>query len=972
MKLTRLNETKKLFPHWYDKTDDSNFSKHLTIINNQQLDIYHKLKTLDWSRTLEKPIQIWKEQDEAYKYTMHFKALIPYIKSAKVYKNPIIKDDEIINAETSLLNEIGKEYANDNVSFYESYWTDVTEIKNDDEIITALELLELIPQGTYEYVEHCLELPLLFEISELNNKLYATLNDGVYHIYKIVIDEGDYEYKTVTKDFNKSISRELQKSNPRIPKRVSIKHEKIIPNDNYVLEIITWDDYKWLKGFPENDYVRYDSTLLYGSTVYYRDSESFIDISLEEISYNKYLVFRVHQDNIHKITIKKNDKMIFYEDFLIEVTTNNPIKSTDYSYKYYDEDYINQITFQQTNNQVLSPDTIYDIEDDNKKGYYTSIVKNEQNEYVYYLFLKDIDFKNNDFTSGVLKDIYDIEVDISDKRFKCVQDKKIITFKKRYNGYDNVLGDCFDHDYSLDMIGNLFNIPRFHFYPVPKKTVSYYSKTYPKFNNRVTEDDYHYMKRIQYYISSYNQVYFPVLEFWKYYYTTSTLVNRKVKLVKQNYAYLRTDNDLDTCSDAIGEVLIDEEFADIKSVVEYDDVAINTAVQSTLNEDETQKIRYYSINKARNISGTALVETRATGHQWAEAVIINKLYIVPSAKYRLRYGVKKGNTKPVDVLINNYTRDGQLIRSSEFVASNDDSKFYYLDETTDTQKTNYNVDVGYDYYNIELNMPSDASFIELLLESDDEFEYKDVTFERETVALAENMYIANNDGYYNSCTYDLYAKYYDIPTNLRIGDTERFNSLFKRSLPITKQGIFNLTIEQKNDADIEINDTIKFYLKDLGLDVSGTGCYHYIIPLTYYIGSLKNYRIQYHTVLEEHFDDDSTLEDLLTPTDDYLIKTEVEWFDIEIDYTGNPCSYEDYQTFIHENELEEHLIDTSYYRKSVDPDIEAIINFHCKSPMGSKGAILHIYSTEHHDFKFWDVICSRDEELTKEELIGRN
>ena len=159
MKLNHLEETKKLFPHFYDRNNESNFSKHLSIINHQQYDLYHKVKTLDWSRELEKPIQVWKEQTEPYKYNMNFKVGIKYLKEINIYKNPKLdKEGNIISYEAKVNPETY--YSNDDVNYY------------------------------------------------------------------------SYTHEDTS--------------------------ETIIPQDNYIIEIYTWDDYHFLKGFPENDYTYYN------------------------------------------------------------------------------------------------------------------------------------------------------------------------------------------------------------------------------------------------------------------------------------------------------------------------------------------------------------------------------------------------------------------------------------------------------------------------------------------------------------------------------------------------------------------------------------------------------------------------------------------------------------------------------------------------------------------------------------------
>lgn len=126
---------------------------------------------------------------------------------------------------------------------------------------------------------------------------------------------------------------------------------------------------------------------------------------------------------------------------------------------------------------------------------------------------------------------------------------------KGYPENDEVLTDTrgikyyteFDHDRSLDELGALNNIPRKK-YKIVDETL--YPHTEPPYNNRETEDDYHYMKRmIEYnlrlwasttrykkdtivsreFIEHYNPV---TLELWKMYGIDSQLINRERYLLK--------------------------------------------------------------------------------------------------------------------------------------------------------------------------------------------------------------------------------------------------------------------------------------------------------------------------------------------------------------------------------------------------------------------------------------------------------
>lgn len=67
---------------------------------------------------------------------------------------------------------------------------------------------------------------------------------------------------------------------------------------------------------------------------------------------------------------------------------------------------------------------------------------------------------------------------------------------KTYDEYKNSdkKYDVFDHDYSLDEFGILNNIPRKEYLDVDNQYL--YNLTEPPYNDRLTEDDYHYMNRI--------------------------------------------------------------------------------------------------------------------------------------------------------------------------------------------------------------------------------------------------------------------------------------------------------------------------------------------------------------------------------------------------------------------------------------------------------------------------------------------
>lgn len=85
------------------------------------------------------------------------------------------------------------------------------------------------------------------------------------------------------------------------------------------------------------------------------------------------------------------------------------------------------------------------------------------------------------------------------------------------------LDDEYDHDYSLDSFGALYNVPRKQYIPVDE---SQYATTEPPYNNQLSEDDYHYLQRLLYYIEHLHDTPLPVLEIYKLFGIKAEMLNR--------------------------------------------------------------------------------------------------------------------------------------------------------------------------------------------------------------------------------------------------------------------------------------------------------------------------------------------------------------------------------------------------------------------------------------------------------------
>lgn len=119
-----------------------------------------------------------------------------------------------------------------------------------------------------------------------------------------------------------------------------------------------------------------------------------------------------------------------------------------------------------------------------------------------------------------------------DKFHVTVETWEEFVLAKGFPENDTTQGDMYDHDPSLDDFGALYDIPRKKY--VYTETTNP-GNTEPPYNNKVTEDDYHYMNRILGYISHMQDTPLPVLEIWKLFgipLDKINLVNRERYLCK--------------------------------------------------------------------------------------------------------------------------------------------------------------------------------------------------------------------------------------------------------------------------------------------------------------------------------------------------------------------------------------------------------------------------------------------------------
>lgn len=721
MKLQRLKETQKLYPLWLDKNYDSNFTKHLRVVNEQNLDLYNSLKKLEYARLLEKPIQIIKKQSEPYVSEITFRTNIPYLKNIIIYRNPTFEEKESYIGDYRLNYEIeGKPLAvisfeEDDVNSYQyvfkyGWYKDFDGYYNEE-------------NGCFYEDSSC-----TIEITPIKNKHYHDITSGEYYEYT-----GD-NYEIINKE--------------------------IIPSDVFLIQIETWDNYLFMKGYPENDTNDYQ-----------------VDISHQKIGDRDVLTFTCFAKNIKTLSVSRNDGVILL-DRTYEVGRNR----FRYNYRLDVEEHIDDY-------------------------------------------------------------IYSINIELYDGTILTKQ------YPESISDYNNL----FNHDASLDLIGNILNVPRHIYNKVQEDELS---KTLPPFNNNLSEDDYYYQERIKYYITHYNKTYFPVLEVWKYYGVQSNLFNRYHIIAEQDYSnqatnlddYIHSTENLEynilpyvanayyyyddkfkkyedddrvngyyllsstDGTEVLGTGNIDENLYYYVSEIIYNtenDSEREAFIEAHLDKfhkfnDETEEFDIVTENigeKTFTGSGETII-TESTRTVDGEVVTIETIPIQQESTY-----VFAGITeKDISECEDGYDEDFNPIYKYKNPIT---TTIEYYDEKSDLiQSESFEIIKKGDFIK-ELTTPTYATQCKIILKYEDNFTYKNLSLKR--VIITSNREYMRTRTDYNSCVYDLEIDYENIPTNLRLPTTTEFDQIFKRCFPISKKGILNIDLTstiKKEEINIQSNPII--------------------------------------------------------------------------------------------------------------------------------------------------------------------
>lgn len=198
---------------------------------------------------------------------------------------------------------------------------------------------------------------------------------------------------------------------------------------------------------------------------------------------------------------------------------------------------------------------------------------------------------------------------IPEERYKInVETWEEYILTKGFPENDTPFDDEYDHDYSLDNIGQLYNVPRKNYIRVDE---SKYAKTEPPYNINLTEDDYHYMQRLFYYINHLKDTPLPVLEIYKLFGIPAEMLNRDRLIARMidinrhstngiynsNWVPQRWEHKDQWCSYTDGEILLFLANVNNAAPIQGQDFTFDFKILNSLAEDVYNTESYNLINE---------------------------------------------------------------------------------------------------------------------------------------------------------------------------------------------------------------------------------------------------------------------------------------------------------------------------------------------------------------------------------------
>ncbi len=489
MRIPQIDKLLHQYPSFLDRCKTSNHYRVNNVMNDSYNHLRMGLNKLDLSRTLNRPILIWKEQNQSKHYTIHFQVHLKNIKEVNIYNLDPSTQKSVLLHNESFTDESGTEIFNYETNEFSSNIIPKTEY-----------LITVETWDEYKYVKG-------FPENEDKTGLWynAYLDpDTSLEDYKIHID--------------------------LYPDEVGVMGDvKVFQLHNKVWEeqSLTWQK-QYLKTYSISEIKSIHNKL----TNILEYEEQWKDIDLTQFKENK--------EYVSSILARVNP---FWEENFTTYLDSNP-------------EYLKTLLH---NNQELILENLKKYQGTVKQVW----INIGDNDYIptgaEVKLTTSVEKKEETYTSG--DDYFD-----QDEGYTCDYLLYIEStddyFMTTYFGAKNecLSVNCFNHDQVLDLIGGNLDIPRLQLTQV---SPSEYPTTYPSFCNRFEEDDYHYHNRIQEYILRLpcnihskedadegvpkelleNIISKPTrnlteLEIWKNHLVTPKLYNRKRYILEQDQDYM--------------------------------------------------------------------------------------------------------------------------------------------------------------------------------------------------------------------------------------------------------------------------------------------------------------------------------------------------------------------------------------------------------------------------------------------------
>lgn len=510
-----LNKILKKYPYFLTK-DPNSIHYKTTLVNNKHIQrLYNTLYKVYQSFRLNKRILIWKTQTEDYNHTIHFQANYPNIKNVKIYKNDIlIKQANYNKLDVNTFEfDYHVEYVKNNIKKLNTYiCTECGTIYFDDTLpltctYNNCESHTYYPCNIYECSE-CGEVYFIVEDTNTISDYNCTKNNHINTLKQIYayrcrncgeIYLGEEPPNECTNCFIEDYTNKGQ-----YLVKGTLKTETSNPNDNFTVDIITNNSIvDTVELNLTNNHETYTKPLSIrdgeGNPIVYTLSYTSSEFNVELENYAKH-----YNTNTGQLIAP-----IYINDDSIQLIDNS---ETIYTY----DTIVDTVTYDDVHNTLIEDDGDVDSGEP---------------------FLIEIPIIPTDSYRLCVTtwDEYEIEKGFPENDYTLIE-------YNRGRKNNTITPNVFDHDYSLDKIGSLHNIPRKEYKFISDPLL--YRSTEPPYSIATTEDDYHYMKRILEYMERMWWMNPVSLELWKMYGIESTLVNRERYLLKvfdeQEHSYDET------------------------------------------------------------------------------------------------------------------------------------------------------------------------------------------------------------------------------------------------------------------------------------------------------------------------------------------------------------------------------------------------------------------------------------------------